>query len=90
MFGSILGLPSQIIGTVGNIATGILAIPGQLVGTVTGSINTVANTAGNTLGSVVNTAGQTVQGITSTATNLLSSPVVIIGIGIVLVILLKR
>ena len=76
---SILGIPSQIIGTVGNIATGILAIPGQLVGTVTGSINTVANTA-----------GQTVQGIASSAGNLLSSPVVIIDIGIVLVVLLKK
>ena len=87
---SILGLPSQIIGTVGNIATGILAIPGQLVGTVTGSINTVANTAGNTIGTIVNTAGQTVQGIASSAGNLLSSPVVIIDIGIVLVVLLKK
>ena len=76
---SILGIPSQIIGTVGNIATGILAIPRQLVGTVTGSINTVANTT-----------GQTVQGIATSAGNLLSSPVVIIGIGIVLVILLKK
>ena len=71
---SILGIPSQIIGTIGGLANNIIAIPGQLVGTVTGSINTVSNTAGNTLGSVVNTAGQTVQGIASTATNLLSSP----------------
>ena len=87
---SLFGLPSQIIGTVGNIATGILAIPGQLVGTVTGSINTVANTAGNTIGNVANTAGQTMQGVASTATNLLSSPVLIIGVGIVLVVLLKK
>jgi len=27
---TILGLPSQIISTVGNIATGVLSIPGQL------------------------------------------------------------
>ena len=87
---SLFGLPSQIIGTVGNIATGILAIPGQLVGTVTGSINTVANTAGNTVGAIANTAGQAVQGVASSATNLLSSPVLIIGVGIVLVILLKK
>jgi len=87
---SLLGIPSQIIGTVGNIATGILAIPGQLVGTVTGSINTVANTAGNTVGAIANTAGQAVQGVASSATNLLSSPVLIIGVGIVLVILLKK
>ena len=84
---SILGIPSQIIGTVGNIATGILAIPGQLVGTVTGSINTVA---GNTIGSVANSAANTVQGVASSAGNLLSSPVVIIDIGIVLVVLLKK
>jgi len=90
MFGSILGLPSQIIGTVGNIATGILAIPGQLVGTVTGSINTVANTAGNTIGSVANVAGNTVQGVASTATNFLSNPILIIGVGIVLIVLLKK
>ena len=68
----------------------LISIPAQLVGTVTGSINTVANTAGNTIGSVANSAGQTVQGIVSSATNLLSSPLVIIGIGVVLVILLKK
>ena len=87
---SLLGLPSQIIGTIGGLANNIISIPAQLVGTVTGSINTVANTAGNTVGAIANVAGNTVQGITSTATNLLSSPVLIIGIGIVLVILLKK
>ena len=87
---SLLGLPSQIISTTGGLLNNLISIPAQLVGTVTGSINTVANTAGNTIGSVANSAGQTVQGIASSATNLLSSPIVIIGIGIVLVILLKK
>ena len=76
---SLLGIPSQIISTTGGLLNNIISIPGQLVGTVTGSI-----------GAVANTAGQTVQGVASSATNLLSSPVVIIGIGIVLVILLKK
>jgi len=87
---SILGLPSQIISTVGNIATGVLSIPGQLVGTVTSSIDAVSNVAGQTVQGIANTAGQTVQGVASMATNLLSSPVVIIEVGIVLVILLKK
>ena len=87
---SLLGIPSQIINTTGGLLNNLISIPGQLVGTVTGSINTVANTAGNTLGLVVNTAGQAVQGVATSATNLLSSPVVIIGVGIVLVILLKK
>ena len=76
---SILGIPSQIIGTIGGLANNIIAIPGQLVGTVTSSI-----------GSIANTAGQTVQGVALTATGLLSSPVVIIGVGIILVVLLKK
>ena len=76
---SILGIPSQIISTTGGLLNNIIAMPGQLVGSVTGSIGAVANVAGNT-----------VQGVASTATNLLSSPIVIIGIGIVLVILLKK
>ena len=82
--------PSQIISTTGGLLNNIISIPGQLVGTVTSSIGSVANVAGNTIGIVANTAGQTVQGIASSATNLLSSPVVIIEIGIVLVILLKK
>ena len=45
---SILGIPSQIIGTIGGLANNIIAISGQLVGTVTSSIDSVANTAGNT------------------------------------------
>ena len=57
---SILGIPSQIIGTIGGLANNIIAIPGQLVGTVTSSIGSVANVAGNTIGTVANTAGQTV------------------------------
>ena len=61
----------------------IISILGQLVGTVSTSI-------GGTIGAVSNVAGQTVQGVDSTATNLLSSPIVIIGVGIVLVILLKK
>ena len=76
---SILGIPSQIIGTIGGLANNIISIPGQLVGTVTSSIGSVANIAANT-----------VQGVASSAGNLLSSPVVIIGIGILLVILLKK
>ena len=76
---SILGIPSQIISTTGGLLNNIIAIPGQLVGSVSSSIGAVANVAGNT-----------VQGVASSATNLLSSPIVIIGIGIVLVILLKK
>jgi len=87
---SIFGLPSQIIGTIGGLANNIISLPGQIVGSVTGSINNVANTAGSTIGNVANVAGNTAQGIASSATNLLSSPVVIIGVGIVLVILLKK
>jgi len=50
----------------------------------------VPNSARNTLGTIANAAGNMVQGVASSAGNLLSSPVVIIGIGIVLVILFKK
>ena len=85
---SILGIPSQIISTVGGLANNIISIPGQIV--VTSSIGAVSNVAGQTVQGIVNTADQTVQGVASTATSLLSSPIVVIGIGIVLVILLKK
>ena len=85
---SILGIPSQII------STNLISRPGQLVGTVTSSIGSsigaVSNVAGQTVQGIANVAGNTVQGVASTATGLLSSPIVIIGIGIVLVILLKK
>jgi len=91
---SLLGIPSQIISTTGGLLNNIIAIPGQLVGSVTssigGTIGAVSNVAGNTIGAVANTTGQTLQGVASTVTNLLSSPVVIVGVGIVLVILLKK
>ena len=76
---SILGIPSQIISTTGGLLNNLISIPGQIVGSVTGSIGSVANVAGNT-----------VQGVASTATNLLSGPILIIGIGVVLVVLLKK
>ena len=82
---SILGIPSQIIGTIGGLANNIIAIPEQLVGSVTSSIGAVSNAAGQTVQGIANVAGNTVQDVASTATNLLSSPIVIIGIGIVLV-----
>ena len=90
MLDSILGLPSQIISTTGGLLNNIIAIPGQLVSSVSSSIGAVSNVAGQTVQGIANVAGNTVQGVASTATDLLSSPVVIIGIGIVLVILLKN
>jgi len=76
---SLLGIPSQIISTTGGLLNNLIAIPGQLVGSVTSSI-------GGTIGAVSNVAGNTMQGVATSAGNLLSSPVVIIGISIVLVI----
>ena len=91
---SILGLPSQIISTTGNIITSALSIPGQIAGSIGGTIGSVTSTVGSTvqgtIGSVANVAGQTVTNVADSTLGLLSSPIVIIGIGIVLVVLLKR
>ena len=94
IFNSVIGLPSQIISTSGNIITSALSIPGQIAGSIGGTIGGVVNTAGQTIqgtvSSVANVAGQTVTNVADSTLGLLSSPIVIIGIGIVLVVLLKR
>ena len=89
-FNSIIGLQSQIIATTGNIITYALSILGQIAGNIGGTIGHVANTAGQTVLGVGNIAGQTVSNVASTASDLIGSPVMIVGIAIVLVVLLKK
>lgn len=76
---SIIGLPSQIISTVGNTFQSILSIPGQVSGNIKDTIVPVAQTAGQTLSS-----------ITSSATDLFSSPLLIVGAAVVLILILKK
>ena len=87
---SISVLRSQIISTIGNIITSALRIPGQIAGNIGGTIGHVANTAGQTVQGLGNIAGQTVSNVANTASDILGSPVMIVGLAIVAVLLLKK
>ena len=55
-----------------------------------GVANNAVNTVGGVANNAVNTAGQAVNNVTSAATDFLSSPVLLIGAAVVLIIMLKK
>ena len=89
-FNTAAGLGSQVVG-------GVVGLGSQVIGGVSGLGNNLINQTGNLGNGLVNTAGglagkglDTVGGIGNKLTDFLTSPMLLIGVGIVAVIVLPK
>ncbi len=86
MFGSILNLPSQIIKTT-------IGSPSQIISSINSAIQLpvkLTENISNAVGSGISTASDIVLGVVNKASDMLSSPVLLIGAAVVLIIVISK
>ncbi len=86
MFGSILNLPSQIIKTT-------IGLPSQIISSINSAIQLPVKLTENiskAVGSGISTASDTVLGVVNKASDMLFSPVLLIGAAVVLLIVITK
>jgi hypothetical protein len=80
---SLFELPSQAFKSIESLGSKLLSIPGQISGDVKDTVQGVANTAGQTLQGVT---GQ----VTSSLSGMISTPLIIVGGAVVMILLVKK
>ena len=92
MFGldSLLGLPSQLIKIVTDVATMPITMVNSLGSTLTNTVSAFTQPIAGVANNLVNTTGAAVQNVTSSVTDVFSSPILLIGGAVVLLMVLKK
>ena len=88
--GSIFALPGQVVGAVGGLAHDLITLPTNIAQEAGSAFTGGIGALGGAVTGVAHEAGGAVGSVTGAAKDIMSSPVLLIGAGAVLLILLSK